>query len=86
MRIVDFHNHYYPPAYLDALRNGPSAVEVSVDADGNPLDTDGDGIPDYLEDSNGDGVYDAGDLSDWLVSAYNGLSRTNGLSVFTPLK
>jgi len=37
MRIVDFHNHYYPPAYLDALRNGPSAVEVSVDADGNPL-------------------------------------------------
>src|SRR5580693_9072300 len=37
MRIVDFHNHYYPPAYLNALRKGPSAVEVSVDADGNPL-------------------------------------------------
>src|ERR1700683_4656171 len=37
MRIVDFHNHYYPPAYLYALRNGPSAVEVSEDADGNPL-------------------------------------------------
>jgi aminocarboxymuconate-semialdehyde decarboxylase len=37
MPIVDFHNHYYPPAYLEALRTGPSAVEVSVDADGNPL-------------------------------------------------
>ncbi len=36
MRIVDFHNHYYPPAYLDALRSGPSAVEVTMDEDGNP--------------------------------------------------
>ena len=36
MRIVDFHNHYYPPAYLEALRSGSSVVEVSVDSDGNP--------------------------------------------------
>jgi aminocarboxymuconate-semialdehyde decarboxylase len=36
MPIIDFHNHYYPPAYLDALRSGSSAVEVSVDEDGNP--------------------------------------------------
>ena len=36
MRIVDFHNHYYPPAYLDALRSGSSAVEVTIDQDGNP--------------------------------------------------
>src|SRR5438477_4175913 len=36
MRIVDFHNHYYPPAYLDALRSGSSAVEVTIDDDGNP--------------------------------------------------
>jgi len=36
MRIVDFHNHYYPPAYLDALRSGSSAVEVTIDGDGNP--------------------------------------------------
>lgn len=35
--IIDFHNHYYPPAYLDALRSGSSAVEVQMDADGNPL-------------------------------------------------
>src|SRR5882757_7913487 len=36
MPIIDFHNHYYPPAYLDALRSGPSAVEVTIDDDGNP--------------------------------------------------
>jgi aminocarboxymuconate-semialdehyde decarboxylase len=34
--IVDFHNHFYPPAYLDALRSGSSAVEVTIDGDGNP--------------------------------------------------
>ena len=36
MRVIDFHNHYYPPAYLDALRAGSSAVKVTMDADGNP--------------------------------------------------
>jgi hypothetical protein len=59
---------------------------VATDAYGNPLDTDGDGVPDYLEDTNGNGVYDAGDLGDWLISLYNGLSRATGLLVFTPLK
>ncbi|MGO9257822.1 MAG: amidohydrolase family protein [Bryobacteraceae bacterium] len=34
--IIDFHNHFYPPAYLDALRSGSSAVEVTIDGDGNP--------------------------------------------------
>ena len=37
MRVIDFHNHYYPPAYIDALRNGPSAVKITIDKDGNPL-------------------------------------------------
>ena len=37
MSIIDFHNHYYPPAYLDALRGGNSAVEVREDVEGNPL-------------------------------------------------
>ena len=36
MPIIDFHNHYYPPAYLKALRAGPSAVRVTEDAEGNP--------------------------------------------------
>jgi hypothetical protein len=59
---------------------------VATDAYGNPLDTDGDGVPDYLEDSNGNGVYDAGDLGNWLLSPFNGLSSSNRLQVFTPLK
>ena len=37
MPIIDFHNHYYPPAYLDALRSRHSTVKVGVDAEGNPL-------------------------------------------------
>lgn len=36
MPTIDFHNHYYPPAYLDALRTGSSAVRVTIDAYGNP--------------------------------------------------
>ena len=37
MPIIDFHNHYYPPAYLEALRSGLSTVKVTIDSDGNPL-------------------------------------------------
>ena len=37
MTVIDFHNHYYPPAYLDALRSGDTTVRVTEDNDGNPL-------------------------------------------------
>jgi aminocarboxymuconate-semialdehyde decarboxylase len=38
MRIVDFHNHFYPPAYIDAVSRDPeSAVTVTTDVDGNPV-------------------------------------------------
>ncbi len=36
MPIVDFHNHYYPPEYLEALGPSGSALEVTIDGDGNP--------------------------------------------------
>jgi aminocarboxymuconate-semialdehyde decarboxylase len=36
MRIVDFHNHYYPPEYVNALTTSQSAVRVTYDDDGNP--------------------------------------------------
>ncbi len=36
MPVIDFHNHFYPPAYLDALKAGRSNVRVVVDKDGNP--------------------------------------------------
>ena len=36
MPVIDFHNHYYPPGYLKALQSGRSAVEVTIDDQGNP--------------------------------------------------
>jgi hypothetical protein len=59
---------------------------VATDAYGNPIDTTGDGIPDYLKDSNGNGKYDASDFENWLIGRFNGLSSANILSVFTPLR
>jgi aminocarboxymuconate-semialdehyde decarboxylase len=37
MQVVDVHNHFYPPEYLDALRTGGSVVRVTADREGNPL-------------------------------------------------
>jgi len=36
MAVIDFHNHYYPPRYMQALQSGQSSVKVIVDSDGNP--------------------------------------------------
>lgn len=36
MPIIDFHNHYYPPAYIAALRKGNSTVTIDEDSQGNP--------------------------------------------------
>jgi aminocarboxymuconate-semialdehyde decarboxylase len=35
--IIDYHNHYYPPEYLQAIQTGPSNVKVTFDAERNPL-------------------------------------------------
>ena len=37
MPVIDFHNHYYPPRYMDALRTGLSNVSVTIDAERNPV-------------------------------------------------
>lgn len=34
--LIDIHNHYYPPAYLDALREPDSVVRLTEDSSGNP--------------------------------------------------
>ena len=36
--LIDFHNHYYPPEYVGALKDpaSKSSVKVTYDADGNP--------------------------------------------------
>jgi aminocarboxymuconate-semialdehyde decarboxylase len=35
--LIDFHNHFYPPEYLEAIQSGTSNVKVTFDAEGNPL-------------------------------------------------
>ena len=37
MRVIDFHNHYYPPEYLDALGPSGSRLTITYDDDGNPV-------------------------------------------------
>jgi hypothetical protein len=59
---------------------------VATDANGKPIDSDGDGIADVLEDVNGNGL-GTDDPTSWTnYSSPNGLSAGNSLKVFTPLK
>ncbi len=59
---------------------------VATDTNGVPIDTDGDSVPDYLEDRNGNGTVDSGE-TDWTTyNSPNGLTGATGLQVFTPLK
>jgi aminocarboxymuconate-semialdehyde decarboxylase len=37
MPIIDFHNHYYPPEYLDALGPSGSTLRITHDEHGNPI-------------------------------------------------
>lgn len=37
MTIIDFHNHVYPPEYIEAIQAGPSAYKVTFDSDNNPV-------------------------------------------------
>ena len=42
-----------------------------------PNDYDTDGFPDYLEDRNGNGVYDTGDLANWSLLDTDGDGLTD---------
>lgn len=57
---------------------------VALDSSGDPLDTNGDGIPDYLEDSNGDGIYDAGDVGNWQGAATTTFSNGASILILEP--
>lgn len=37
MKIIDMHNHFYPPEYLEAIQAGQSNIKVTFDADNNLL-------------------------------------------------
>jgi hypothetical protein len=53
---------------------------VAVDANGNRIDTDSDGLPDYLEDSNGNGLVDSGE-TDWRNPDTSGDGMLDGWKV-----
>jgi len=46
---------------------------VALDANGSPIDSNGDGIPDYLEDANGNGLVDNGETG-WNTFTDGGLN------------
>jgi aminocarboxymuconate-semialdehyde decarboxylase len=37
MPLIDFHNHYYPPEYLEALVPEGSVLKITIDQQGNPV-------------------------------------------------
>jgi len=81
---------YHFTTQTNQLKETNSTVDigyhyVATDVYGYPLDSNGDGISDYLEDANGNGVFDTGDLGEWQISPY-GLNASSQLQVFTPLK
>jgi hypothetical protein len=62
---------YHYTTTTNQLKEAASIVDLgyhyaALDANGSPVDSDGDGIPDYLEDANGNGIYTPGiDVGDW---------------------
>ena len=58
---------YHYTTLADQTKDGSSTADigyhyVATDGNGQPLDTNGDSIPDYLEDANGNGLVDNGEL------------------------
>jgi hypothetical protein len=87
---------YHHTVKADQQKEGEEAGSAVVDIgfhfiallNGLPADADSDGIPDYVENRSGTGVYNSGtDPSDWgSYTSPNGLTGNPGLQVFTPLK
>jgi len=83
---------YHFTTTTNQVKEGSTRVDigfhyVAIDpSTGQPYDYDRDGIPDYLEDANGNGVVDSGE-TDWQgYNSLNGLTGASGLEVFTPLR
>lgn len=66
-RTADQIGLYHFTTQTNQMVEGFSTVDigyhyVATDANGNPLDTNGDGLPDYLSDVNGNGLDDPGEV------------------------
>ena len=56
-----------------AKANANIGLHYVASTNGQPLDTDGDGIPDYVEDANGNGIVDANE-TDWRNPMTDGVT------------
>lgn len=87
-----FHHTVLVAQTTEGADTGSAVVDIGFHfialSSGLPKDSDGDGIPDFVENRNGTGTYNSGtDPSDWnSYTSPNGLTGTPGLQVFTPLK
>jgi len=89
-RTADLASLYHWTVLTNSVKETNSTVDIGIHyvaaSGGAPIDTDSDGIPDYLEDLNGNGSVDSGE-TDWQsYNSPNGLTGSPGLQVFTPLK
>ena len=76
-RTADLAGLYHFTTQTNLVKETNSTVDigfhyVATDANGTPLDYDGDGVPDYLEDANGDGSASSGE-TDWQSATDLGL-------------
>ncbi len=74
-RTADLAGLYHYTTQTNQVKETNSVVDigfhyVAVNASGLPYDFDGDGIPDYVEDANGNGTVDAGE-TEWRVVITN---------------
>jgi hypothetical protein len=83
--------HYTTTSGTNQLKETNGMVDIGIHAvalngEGKPVDSDGDGIFDYIEDSNGNGQHDTGE-TDWeMYDSQLGIGSGPGLILFTPLK
>ena len=90
-RTADQAGLYHYTTTTNQVKETNSVVDIGMHyvafgTNGWAFDFDGDGLPDYFEDANGNGTVDAGE-TDWQqYNSQNGLTGSPGLRVFTPLK